>query len=60
VDDITLTLTGLRRHGVELPPITHEAVAGALARLADRRQAAERDGMWEFTPVNAARQRALF
>lgn len=59
-DEIVLSLLTLRRHGVELPPITHEAVADSLARLAERKQAAEQDGQWRFTPVDAARQRSLF
>lgn len=60
LDEIVLTLTTLRRHGVELPPITTEGIAGSLARLQDRHQVAERDGLWGFTPVDSARQRSLF
>jgi len=60
LDEIVHTLTCMRRHGIELPPITHEAVTGSLRRLADKRQATERDGAWEFTPINAPRQHRLF
>ena len=34
LDEIVLTLTAMRRHGVELPPIHPEGIAGSLARLA--------------------------
>jgi hypothetical protein len=60
LDEIVHTLTTMRRHGIALPPITHEAVRASLQRLADRRQAIERDGTWEFTPINAPRQHSLF
>ena len=58
--EILLTLTSMRRHGVELPPISCQSIHDSLARLAARKQAAERDGTWRFTPVDAARQRSLF
>jgi hypothetical protein len=60
LDEIVMTLTAMRRHGVELPPISPEGIAGSLARLSARRQVVERHGTWEFTPVDSARQRSLF
>ena len=58
-EELTHSLLVLRRHGVELPPITEQAVAGSLDRLAARRQATEHHGRWEFTPVGP-RQGNLF
>ena len=60
LDEIVLTLTTMRRHGVELPPISCQSVHSSLQRLAAKHQAVERHGTWVFTPVDAARQRSLF